>query len=143
MQSTVVREEKTAAPQVGFGVRLRGTTMARARADVAEALAAEGFGVVTEIDLAATLRAKLGIERPPYLVLGVCNPELARRALEIEPYAGLFIPCNVTLWPEGAEIVVTVASPVAMLSLVADTRMRALAAETEDRLHGALERIVT
>jgi uncharacterized protein (DUF302 family) len=130
------------APQYGHGIRLRGMTMAQARAEVSEALAAEGFGVLTEIDVQATLEQKLGVKVAPYLILGACNPALARLALEIEPYTGLFLPCNVTLWPDGDEIVVTVASPVAMLGVVDDARLAGVAREAERRLHGALERIV-
>jgi uncharacterized protein (DUF302 family) len=129
-------------PDYGFGIRLRDVTMEAARARVTEALAAEGFGVLTEIDVAATLMKKLGVKIPPYLILGACNPTLAHRAIELEPYIGLLLPCNVTLWQEGDEVAVTMASPDAMFTVTGDERLAPIAAEAERRLRGALGRIV-
>ena len=116
--------------------------MQRARAEIGEALAAEGFGVISEIDMRAMLRQKLGVEIQPYLLLGVCSPALARRVLEIEPYAGLALPCTITLWEERGEIVLTVANPKVMMSILGDERLRPLALEAETRLRGALARLV-
>lgn len=129
-------------PQLGFGTRLRGCTMEKARAEVVAALAAEGFGVVSEIDMRAAIERKLGVKGPPYLILGACNPVLARQLLQTEPYAGLLLPCNVTLWEEAGDIVVTFASPRAMFGLLDDDRLRPLMLEAERAMRGALERLV-
>lgn len=72
-----------------------------AEAAVREALGEQGFGVLTEIDVAATLKAKLGVDRPPLKILGACNPQLAHQALEMDPSTALVLPCNVVLEAAG------------------------------------------
>ena len=129
-------------PEYGFGTVLRGVTLDQARAKVSEAIAAEGFGVLTEIDVRATLKNKLGVDVRPYLILGACNPALAHRALGIEPYAGLVLPCNIVLWQDGEDVLVMMASPEAMLGVLVDDRLQPIAEEAEYRLRCALERIV-
>jgi len=76
-----------------------GLPMPEAESAVRDALGAQGFGILTEIDIAATLKAKLGIDRPPLKILGACNPEFAHQALEADPSASLLLPCNVVLEP--------------------------------------------
>ncbi len=120
-----------------FGTRIAGTPSA-ARSRVEAALREEGFGVLTEIDVAATLKAKLGVERPPYLILGACNPSLAHRALEIDPSVGALLPCNVVLRADGDGTVVEAMDPVASMSVGGNAAIDEGAAEAR-RL---LERVI-
>lgn len=115
---------------------------ATAVARVREALATEGFGVLTEIDVQATLEKKLGVERRPYLILGACNPVLAHRALEAEPTIGVFLPCNVDVFEgDGGEVVVQAVNPEAMFRLVETEGVAPIAAEVSSRLRRVLERL--
>jgi len=102
---------------------------------VTQALAGEGFGVLTEIDVAATLKKKLGLERPPYRILGACNPQFAARALEMEPQIGALLPCNVVV-RQGADgkTVVEFMYPDAVLGLVGRPEVAPIAAEVRARL---------
>jgi uncharacterized protein (DUF302 family) len=113
---------------------------ASAVARTREALAAEGFGVLTEIDVRATLAAKLGVEFRPYVILGACNPGFAHRALEAEREIGLLLPCNVVV-QEGAAAgtsEVSVLDPVAALSLAGNDAVAPLAEEVRTRLRRVL-----
>ncbi len=101
---------------------------------VTEALKAEGFGVLTEIDVRRTLREKLGAEMEPYIILGACNPSLAHRALEQEPDIGLLLPCNVVVRTEGEGSRVEVADPQVMLGIVGNKELNAVAEEAQKRL---------
>lgn len=105
---------------------------------VKDALKGEGFGVLTEIDVQQTLRAKLGTDMPAYSILGACNPPLAHRALTAEPEIGLLLPCNVLVRAEGDETRVDIANPEAMLAIVGKPELYAVAAEAKERLERAL-----
>jgi uncharacterized protein (DUF302 family) len=103
-------------------------------ARVKEALKAEGFGVLTEIDVRQTLREKLGAEMDPYIILGACNPQLAHRALEQEPDIGLLLPCNVVVRADGKGSRVDAADPQAMLGMVGNEHLDPIAEEAKQRL---------
>jgi uncharacterized protein (DUF302 family) len=120
-------------PAYTFGTRIP-ATLATVRPRVEAALKAEGFGVLTEIDVQATLKAKLGVERDGYLIIGACNPPLAHRALEADPSVGALLPCNVVLREEHGETIVEVMDPMAVLGIVEDPRIRPVATEARARL---------
>lgn len=100
-----------------------------------EALAAEGFGVLTDIDVAATLQRKLGQTVPPYRILGACNPQLAHRAITAEPRIGALLPCNVVVRQDDAGAVfVEFMDPEAVLGLVGRPELEPIASEVRARL---------
>ena len=107
-----------ASSEYGYEKTLSGVTVDGAKAKVIEALKAEGFGVLTEIDVKATLKKKLDVDFPPYAILGACNPRLAHRALQTEPGIGLLLPCNVVVRESDTGTQVAIASPRAMFSIV-------------------------
>ena len=114
----------------------------QAVAAVTQELAKEGFGVLTEIDVQATLKKKLGIERPPYRILGACNPQFAAQALEVEPQIGALLPCNVVVRqdPTGATLVEFM-DPDAVLQLVQRPEVGTIAAEVRTRLERVMSAI--
>ena len=110
-----------------------------ALARVTDALAKEGFGVLTEIDVAATLKKKLDKDMPPYRILGACNPQFAHRALEIEPEIGTLLPCNVVIRIDASgKTVVEAMDPKAVMNLVGHDGIDAIAAEVRARLERVL-----
>ena len=105
-----------------------------AEALVRARLADEGFGILTEIDMAATLKAKLDIDRPAYKILGACNPPLAARAVESEQDIGLLLPCNVVVYEDGDETVVAALDPGMMVDMTDNPALEPVAKEARERL---------
>jgi len=93
-------------------------TFAEALTQAREALAKEGFGVLTEIDVQATMKAKLGVEGESYVILGACNPSLAHRSLAAAPEVGVLLPCNVTVSIEGGRTVVRAMNPASVMGII-------------------------
>jgi uncharacterized protein (DUF302 family) len=127
----------------GYTAHLAGMSFDEARARTVDALKNEGFGVLTEIDVKSTLKAKLNRDFRRYVILGDCNPQLAHRALEAELGIGLLLPCNVCVWEEEGGSVVSIARPGAMFELVNREDVQPVAQEADQRLRRALERIAS
>ncbi|WP_406405751.1 DUF302 domain-containing protein [Streptomyces sp. NBC_01643] len=105
---------------------------------VRQALADQGFGVLTQIDVQATLKTKLDHDMEPYLILGACNPPLAHRALEADRSIGLLLPCNVVVRADGDQVLVQAVDPATMVTLTGLDAMRPIAEEATRRLDAAL-----
>ena len=127
-----------------YGISITvGVPFERALAQTREALAAEGFGILTEIDVAGTLKKKLDVEFRPYVILGACNPPLAHRALTAELDIGLLLPCNVIVYAadDPGHSVIAALDPVAALSLTGNEAVQPVAQEVRGRLQQVLGRI--
>ena len=109
--------------------------VARAR----EALAAEGFGVLTEIDVAATLKKKLDVDREPYLILGACHPPSAHKALSAVPEVGVLLPCNVTVSVEGGTTVVRAMDPAGVMGILGSKELAEVGADIGARLRRVVD----
>ena len=129
----------TATSTYGIGTTVT-IDAARAVERVKDALAAEGFGVLCEIDVSATLKKKLGVDFRPYVILGACNPELAHQALTAERDIGLLLPCNVIVYADDAQgrTVIAAIDPVAALEVSHNENLRPLAEDAKARLNRAL-----
>ena len=128
-------------PDYGYTRHLPGVPHAEARERITAALKEEGFGILTEIDVAATLKTKLDVDFRPYVILGACNPQLAHRALGAELAVGLLLPCNVCVWEEDGGSVVSIAKPEAMFEIVGRPDVQPVANEAGERLRRALDRL--
>ena len=128
--------------QYGFGTALAAPfdeAVARTKA----ALNEEGFGVLSEIDVQATLKAKLGVAFERYVILGACNPPLAHRALQAEHELGLLLPCNVIVHEHDGGSAVSIVDPDAMLGVVENPALRAVAQEAKQRLERVVDRLAS
>ena len=110
---------------------------------VRDALSDQGFGVLTEIDVQATMKAKLDVHVDPYVILGACNPALAYSALTTDPEIGLLLPCNVIVRTEGGHTVVQAMNPQLMVSVVDRPELQPVADEAGSRLQAALDALVS
>ena len=106
-------------------------------------LSSEGFGVLCEIDVQATLHEKLGVEQEPYLILGACNPPLAHRALTAEPELGTLLPCNVVVYRRNGTTHISAVDAERMLSLVGKDELQEIAAVVRTKLAAVVERAAT
>jgi uncharacterized protein (DUF302 family) len=126
------------AAKYAFGKAV-GMSHGEALERVTQALAKEGFGVLSDIDVAATLKKKLGVEVPPYRILGACNPQFAHRALQAEPQIGALLPCNVVVRNDDAgKTFVEAMDPLAVMQLVGRKEVEEIAREVRSRLERAL-----
>ena len=123
----------------GFDISLSGNTD-DIRSRVVEELQKVGFGVLTEIDVAATLKKKIDVDRRPYLILGACNPKLANQAINADPDIGLLLPCNVVLREEqDGSVTVAFMDPAAVLGLVDKQGVEQLAGEVRALLESVCD----
>ncbi len=124
----------------GFTTTLIGTTFDHALAKTLAALKAEGFGVLSDIDVQRAMKEKLGVDMPPYRILGACNPPLAHQALQAVPDIGLLLPCNVIVRAEAPDrVVVGFLDPQIMVSLVGNAEVKGVADAAEQRLRRVCE----
>jgi uncharacterized protein (DUF302 family) len=122
----------------GTAVRLD-TPFVDALAAVKQALVAQGFGIVSEVDIAATLRAKIGVEIPAQVILGACNPGFANRALQTEPSIGLLLPCNVVVRADGDGSLVEMIDPEMLVEVTGNEELRDMAAEVGQALAASMQ----
>lgn len=121
--------------------KIDGLTMDEADTRTRAALAAHGFGVLTEIDVAATMKKKLDVAMPAYRILGACNPGMAFKAIGMEPRVGAMLPCNVILREVEGGIEVSAIDPVASMQAIRNPELHAVAGQVRDLLHKAVQSV--
>ncbi|MEI6045559.1 MAG: DUF302 domain-containing protein [Chloroflexota bacterium] len=124
--------------EYGFG-KLLNLPYAEAVELTRAALKEQGFGILTEIDMKQTLKEKRGVDFPPYLILGACNPPLAHQALTAELEVGLLLPCNVIVYEQGEGSVVKILDPVLAMEVIGNPALAPIAHEAKERLQKALD----
>jgi uncharacterized protein (DUF302 family) len=117
-----------------FNRLLTGVSFAEAEARTRKALGESGFGILTEIDVAATMKKKLDVYMTPYLILGACNPKMAYQAIGIEPRVGAMLPCNVILRAVDGGVEVSAIDPVASMQAIDNAALHAVAGQVRDLL---------
>lgn len=118
----------------GFAIELK-TSFNQALEKVTAALKTEGFGVLTDIDVQATMKAKLNLDKKPYRILGACNPSLANKAIDSEPDIGLLLPCNVVVREDTpGKVIVAFMDPVPVMAMVDKPEIHELATEVREKL---------
>jgi uncharacterized protein (DUF302 family) len=128
-----------------YGMRIRfDGSMEEAEAAITEALKNAGFGILTRIDVARTLKEKIDLDRPPYVILGACNPGIAAEVLSMEPEVGLLLPCNAIVYEtEDGDTIVSIIEPGQMLSVVGRKDLEPLAEKARQLLADALNSIAS
>nr|WP_295466824.1 DUF302 domain-containing protein [Mesorhizobium sp.] len=125
-----------------FNKTLEGVPFEAAVARARDALATAGFGVLTEIDVKKTMKAKLEIDIGEYLILGACNPKMAHRAIELEPRVGAMLPCNVIVRAlDNGAVEISAINPVASMQAISNADLHAVAGEVADRLRSMIDAI--
>jgi uncharacterized protein (DUF302 family) len=128
-------------PSYAFSKQLDGVSVDEALEKVTGALKANGFGVLTKIDVQETLKKKIDVDFRPYVILGACNPKLAHKALQGESFIGLLLPCNVVVQESGDGALVSFADPKAMFDLVPDAPIEEVATEARRLLQNARDQL--
>lgn len=125
---------------IGMKARLNCDFMS-ARVLVIDALKAEGFGVLTDIDVTKTLKEKMGLDTRQFEILGACNPSLAHQAMQTNPDVGLFLPCNVILYSETDCTIVNIINPMSMIEMMPDAGLEEVATAASEKLNRVFESI--
>ena len=129
-------------PSYGYSKNLGEVDFDEAVARVTEVLKGEGFGVLTEIDVKATMKKKLDVDFRKYKILGACNPPLAHRALTSELHIGLLLPCNVIAFEEDdGTVAISIANPLEMFKIVENKELAGMAGEVDTKLRRALDNV--
>jgi len=131
--------EKAIAMSYTYDRTLQCADIDEAESRVREALAEKGFGVLTEIDVKATMKNKIGADMAPYRILGACNPEMAYKAIEIEPRVGAMLPCNVVLRDVGGGTEISAIDPVASMQAIENDALHGVAGEVRDLMRAAVD----
>ena len=130
--------------ELGISSEFSGLEFDRIEHETREVLKEHGFGILTEIDVSATMKEKLNVAYRPYKILGACNPPYANKALTAEPEIGLLLPCNVIIYEKSdGKVRVSITSPTKLFTLIDRDDVEPLAIEIEDLLQSALNKITS